>query len=128
MTHGPGKQLIKRWYLNVRLDTDPGFDREKATRAFSGAEELEIEVFQAMFNSSDFSVLKLFEGVRGVDKVKIGGSVGNGRYARWLEKVMMAREGEDVGSFEDEMDEVAAASTLHGVVFDNGWHVWRGNR
>lgn len=46
-----------------------------------------------MYGSCDFTVLKLFEGVRGVGKVVIQGSLGDGRYARWLEQCMMSPPG-----------------------------------
>ena len=58
------------------------------TESFSGVSELEIEVFQSMYGSSDFSNLKLFEGVRGVGKVDIHGSLGDRKYADWLEATM----------------------------------------
>ncbi|KAK3109416.1 hypothetical protein LTR53_017360, partial [Teratosphaeriaceae sp. CCFEE 6253] len=70
--------LIRRYYIHVRLDVDPRFTALHAQRSFTGIAELEIEVFQAMYGSCDFSVLRLFEGVRGVEKVVIKGSVGDG--------------------------------------------------
>ena len=51
-------------------------------------EELQIDVFQAMYGSCDFSVLRLFEGVRGVGKVGIEGSLGDRKYADWLARTM----------------------------------------
>lgn len=88
--------LIKRFYIHVRLDTDPQFSAEQVSASFSGVEVLEVEVFQSMYASCDFGVLRLFEGVRGVGKAVVEGSVGDGVYARWLEEVMMKEPGAQV--------------------------------
>lgn len=82
---------IRRWQISLRLDTDPRFGYEQAKRAFSGAEYLEIRVWQAQFEACDFGVLKLFTGVRGVGVARVGGSVDE-ELARWLEKKMMEPE------------------------------------
>jgi hypothetical protein len=87
--------LITRYHIHVRLDCDPNFSREKAKEAFSGMEELTIEVFQAQYGSSDYKVLRLFEGVRGVKRVRVYGSItGFPEYVQWLQDSMMAGEGE----------------------------------
>ncbi|KAL1598488.1 hypothetical protein SLS59_006772 [Nothophoma quercina] len=57
---------IKRWQLTLRLDTDPRFTAQQATAAFSGAEFLELKVWQSMFDGCNAAVLKLFTGVRGL--------------------------------------------------------------
>lgn len=57
--------------------------------AFSGAEFLEIRVWQSMFDGSPPSVLKLFLGVRGVELARVCGS-SNKELARWLEERMMS--------------------------------------
>lgn len=76
-----------------------------------------MEVWQAMFGSADVKVLKLFEGVRGVKRAKVHGSV-PGRYSEWLERGMVARIGEVVEQFTEEERE--------GV---RDWNVWtHGNR
>ncbi|ORY19560.1 hypothetical protein BCR34DRAFT_463406, partial [Clohesyomyces aquaticus] len=80
--------LIRRWQISLRLDTDPRFSAQQATLAFSGAEYLEIKVWQAQFEACDWGVLKLFLGVRGVQLARVGGSVDPG-LAEWLESVMM---------------------------------------
>jgi len=82
----------------VRLDTDPRFTASEVSAAFSGAESLEVEVWQAEYGSVDLRVLKLFEGVRGVRRARVCGSVG-GKYARWLEDVMMREVGGMVEGF-----------------------------
>jgi hypothetical protein len=79
---------IRRWQLTIRLDTDPRFTMSQATAAFSGAEYLEIRVWQSMYNGCDSSVLRLFLGIRGVQVAKVGGSA-NKELAKWLEKRMM---------------------------------------
>jgi hypothetical protein len=79
---------IRRWQLTLRLDTDPRFTMAQATAAFSGAEFLELRVWQSMFDGCDSSVLQLFLGIRGVQVAKVTGSV-NEELARWLEKRMM---------------------------------------
>ncbi|KAF2138867.1 uncharacterized protein K452DRAFT_194578, partial [Aplosporella prunicola CBS 121167] len=83
--------LIRNWRLAVRLDTDARFSAKDAARAFSGAESLDIEAWQAQFEAADYSVLRLFEEVRGVRRVRVHGSV-EPRFARWLELVMMSPE------------------------------------
>lgn len=73
----------------MRLDTDPRFSAQQAAAAFSGAEYLEIRVWQSMFDGCDASVLRLFLGVRGVRVARVTGSV-NAELARWLERRMMS--------------------------------------
>ncbi|KAI8932141.1 hypothetical protein NX059_011024 [Plenodomus lindquistii] len=80
---------ISRWQLTMRLDTDPRFTAQQATAAFSGAEYLEIKVWQSMFDGCDASVLRLFLGIRGVRVARVHGSV-NQELARWLENKMMS--------------------------------------
>ncbi|KAF2720418.1 hypothetical protein K431DRAFT_285894 [Polychaeton citri CBS 116435] len=110
--------LIKRFHFHVRLDTDPRFTRAQAEESFSGAEEVVVDVFQAMYGSCGFEVLALLEGVRGVERAVVGGSVGNGKYARWLEGSMMAPVGAEVRGFLE-----------GGGVERAGWDTWaNGNR
>ncbi|KAK4504720.1 hypothetical protein PRZ48_002682 [Zasmidium cellare] len=109
---------IRRFYIHVRLDTDPRFSKLQATESFTGVERLEVEVFQAMYGSCDFEVLRLFEGVRGVGRAVVWGSVGDGRYAEWLAGSMMRGVGEEVEGFEEEF-----------VGGERAWHAWaQGNR
>jgi hypothetical protein len=87
---------ITRWRLTLRLDTDPRFTAAQAARAFSGADYLEIRVWQSMFDGCNAAVLKLFLGVRAVKVVRVLGSVED-ELARWLEKrMMMPRESGDI--------------------------------
>lgn len=79
---------IRRWHISLRLDTDPRITSEQAAKAFSGAEYLEIRVWQAQFGACDFGALKLFKDVRGVKVARVGGSVEE-NLARWLEEEMM---------------------------------------
>jgi len=80
-------RLIKKWHIQVRLDCDPNYNKQQATEAFTGAEELELEIWQAMFGAAGEGVLKLFAGVRAVGKAKVTGSVTPG-VKRWLEYTM----------------------------------------
>ncbi|EME86716.1 uncharacterized protein MYCFIDRAFT_151750 [Pseudocercospora fijiensis CIRAD86] len=118
ITHARVAKLIKRFFLHVRLDTDPRFSKTQATESFSGVEELEIEVFQSSYGTCDFGVLRLFEGIRGVGRARVQGSVGDGGYARWLERSMMSGWKEEVRGFEEEF-----------VGGDRAWDAWtHGNR
>ncbi|KAH6723847.1 hypothetical protein BKA61DRAFT_587242 [Leptodontidium sp. MPI-SDFR-AT-0119] len=102
--HAPNLiSLIQRFHIRVRLDCDPNFSAEKAARSFTGVEELSIEVFQAQFGSSDYEVLKLFEGIRGVKRARIYGSViAFPEYVEWLQDSMMTPQGMDVEVFDKE--------------------------
>lgn len=94
--------LIRRFFLHVRLDTDPRFSKTQASESFSGLEELELEVFQSSYGTCDFSVLHLFEGVRGVGKAVVQGSVGDGNYAKWLENAMMSGMDAEIAEYSEE--------------------------
>lgn len=63
-------------------------------RAFSGVDELEVEVFQASYGNSDFHVLELFAGIRGVRRARVFGSVAR-EFAGWLEGCMESAAGVD---------------------------------
>ncbi|OHE91896.1 lysosomal cystine transporter [Colletotrichum orchidophilum] len=93
---------IRRFHIRVRLDCDLAFDAEAATAAFSGVDELLVEVWQAAFQSADHGALYVFEGVRGVKAVRIYGSItGFEVYVSWLEGVMRwggDLDGKDAGS------------------------------
>lgn len=89
--HAPALARIRRWQLTLRLDTDPRFSAQQARAAFSGAEFLELRVWQSTFHGCSAGVLRLFTGVREVGVCRVVGSVEEG-LARWLEGVMMGRE------------------------------------
>ncbi|EKG16523.1 hypothetical protein MPH_06299 [Macrophomina phaseolina MS6] len=78
---------IRNWRVCIRLDTDPFFTAQDVAAAFSGCDSLEVECWQAQFEACDYSVLRLFEEVRGVGKATVTGSVEPG-FAHWLELVM----------------------------------------
>ena len=93
--------LIRKYHIRVRLDCDPNFSAEKAKEAFSGVEELTIEVFEAQYGSSGYKVLSLFEGVRGVKKARIYGSIATfPEHVEWLQCSIMSPENEESHSFE----------------------------
>jgi len=99
--------MIRRYHIHLRLDCDAGFPASKARDAFTGMEELTVEVSQAQYGSSDYEMLRLFEGVRAVKKARIIGSIKSfPEYATWLENAMMAAEGMKVpGLGEDKVKE-----------------------
>ena len=92
-------KFIRRYYIFVRLDTDPRYSRRQVEESFNGVEELQIDVFQSMYGSCDFSVLRLYEGVRGVGKVTVDGSLGDRKYANWLSRCMELPHGTCVTPF-----------------------------
>lgn len=94
--------MIKKYFFHVRLDIDSRYTRDQATECFTGLEFLEVEVFQPSYGTCDFTVLKLLEGVRGVGKAVVGGSVGDGKYARWLEMSMMSDLGVNMPEYTEE--------------------------
>lgn len=102
----------------MRLDCgSPPWQGDDVTKAFSGAEELTLCVYRAMFiGGVGVDVLRRFEGVRGVRKVKISGCIsGFEGYVRWLEGVMMRDpEGEEEGGWERE------SKDEHGDVDEKG--------
>ncbi|KAF2104919.1 hypothetical protein NA57DRAFT_51711 [Rhizodiscina lignyota] len=76
--------MIRRWHVQVRLDCDPRYSRDQVTQAFSAAEELEVECWQAMYGGADpLAVLGKFAGVRGVRRVTVKGSMG----ADWIKRM-----------------------------------------
>lgn len=92
--------LIRRYRIRVRLDCDPNFSAEQAEKSFTGIDELILVAFQAQFGGSDFSVLRLFEGVRGVKRATVSGSVNAfPEYAKWLQARTMAPVGYDGRAF-----------------------------
>lgn len=96
--------LIKRVRLVIRLDCDARFTRGAATKMLSGLEELVVEVVQAVFLAGGHENLRSLEGVRGVRRVVIGGSVmGFEGYVCWLRR-RMESEGDDGVGVVDGMD------------------------
>ncbi|KAK4546374.1 hypothetical protein LTR36_002051 [Oleoguttula mirabilis] len=95
-------KMIRRFYIHIRLDTDVRFSKLQVEESFTDVAELEVEVFQAMYGSCDFSTLALFEGVRGVGKAVVQGSVGDGKYAEWLSRCMMSPTGSEIEAYSEE--------------------------
>ncbi|KAJ4400977.1 hypothetical protein N0V82_010891, partial [Gnomoniopsis sp. IMI 355080] len=113
----PGVRLIRRWYLKARLDCGPFWTAERVAEAFTGVDELTVEVWQSMYGEGGGKVLRLFRGVRGVKRVKIWGSTtGLERYVRWLEGVMGSPEGTEVEPFDAEWPSYAGGETEKRVV------------
>jgi len=66
---------------------------------------LTIEAFQAQFGSSDYKVLKLFEGIRGVKRARVYGSVTTfPKYVEWLEAAMVVPRDGVVEEFDMERE------------------------
>jgi hypothetical protein len=85
----------------VRLDCDPRFSTVEIQNAFTGVEELTVEVFQAQFGGSDYSVLKRFESVQGVKNARIYGRIyAFPEYVKWLQGAMMSCIGDMVEPFD----------------------------
>ncbi|KAL6891022.1 hypothetical protein HDV57DRAFT_278437 [Trichoderma longibrachiatum] len=107
--------LIRRFHIQVRLDLPLPFDREKARDAFSGLDELSIDAVQAMFLGVDCTNLAVFELVRGVKRVSIGGSTtGFEGYIAWLVGAMTCPVGTEVAPYEP--------------VCESPWaHLWSGH-
>lgn len=102
----PGVRLIRKWFLKARLDCGPFWDTETVKSAFTGAEELTIEAWQSMFRESGNDVLRIFEGVRGVRRVRIQGSTtGMEGYVKWLEGVMSSPVGSEAVPYIEEVGE-----------------------
>jgi hypothetical protein len=100
---------ITRWHLSLRLDTDPRFMEKQATAAFSGAEYVEIHVWQSMFNGCDEGVLRLFMGVRGVKIARVTGCA-QAALAQWLEERMMRPLEVEVEMEEDKDERMQGAT------------------
>lgn len=89
--------MIKRYHIYVRLDCDPRSTVEAARDAFTGMEELTVEVFKSQFGSSDYTVLRLFEEIREVKRARVFGSItAFPEYICWLENAMMSPKGMSV--------------------------------
>lgn len=92
---------IRRFHLRVRLDCDPLYSSDAVAAAFTGVDELNIELWQAMFRGAGHDTLQVFECVRGVKRVMIWGSTsGIEDYVSWLEGVMRSDIGSTLPSFE----------------------------
>lgn len=101
--------FISKYHIRVRLDCDPNFSTLQARDAFTGVEELTIEVAQAQYGSSDYKVLRKFEGVRGVKRARIYGSVTSfPEYAAWLEQSVVTPGDQRVEEFDKERFDVGA--------------------
>lgn len=85
---------IRRFYITVRLDCDLQFDRERAAVAFSGAEELTVNVSQSVFLGASYQNLRKLEDVREVKRLTIRGSTtGFEGYVEWLTQLMQSPHG-----------------------------------
>ncbi|KAK4242539.1 hypothetical protein C8A03DRAFT_40189 [Achaetomium macrosporum] len=99
-------KLIRKWHLRVRVDSaaPPPWDRGQVAAAFSHAEELTLDLWSGTLSvgmesvgaGGGADVLRLFEGVRGVRRVRIAGMVaGLEGHAKCLTGKMMSMEQEE---------------------------------
>ncbi|KAJ2906610.1 hypothetical protein MKZ38_000865 [Zalerion maritima] len=78
-----------RWHVRVRLDCDPPWTADQLAEAFSGADELYIQLWQTAYKGAGPRVAMLFEKIRGVRVARVDGSTYAFRhYANHLENVM----------------------------------------
>ena len=86
----------------MRLDADPYYTPEAVEKAFSGCEELVVEVFTASFGVAGYAVLvDGFGGVRGIKRARIKGSVGD-EFRSWLQMAMQSPVGTEVEQWNGE--------------------------
>ena len=71
VTSAFGRSLIRRWYIRLNLDCPPAFRKGDVSAAFTGAEELVLDLNYVLFMSKvqEYEVLDLFSGVRAVKRV-----------------------------------------------------------
>lgn len=114
--------LIRRFYLEVRLDCDPFWSADDLQRAFSGIAELHVASWQASFGTAGLDNLFPFVAVRGVGRATVEGSNVPADFARWLERAMeRAKDDDDGGS--------CSAGAVSGLPWLPEWHAWeQGNR
>jgi hypothetical protein len=90
--------LICRYYIEVRLDSDPFWTGYDLKKAFSGIRELHVVSWQASYGTCGMDNLFPFVHVRRVGKAVVEGSNVPPDFARWLEGVMMSQEGDDLAT------------------------------
>ncbi|KXJ85158.1 hypothetical protein Micbo1qcDRAFT_128483 [Microdochium bolleyi] len=90
------RTLLTRFRIRLRLDVDPRFTASEAATHFSGRYEVVVEVLRPSWRSGPLGTgppenLRLFEGVRGVRRARVEGSLGGIKdYAHWLQGLMMS--------------------------------------
>ncbi|MCJ1444983.1 MAG: hypothetical protein MMC23_005487 [Stictis urceolatum] len=87
--------LIRKFYLEVRLDTDHWWNEEDLRKAFSGADDLHILAWQPSFGLCGLGTLERFRKVRRIGKAKVEGCGVPVEFARWLEETMESDESDD---------------------------------
>lgn len=106
---------IRKFHVDVRLDCDLPYEKDAVTQAFSGLDELTININQAMYLGVGHGNLAKFEGIRGVKKVEFTGSTtGFDDYIKWLKAAMMSQPEDKVEDFVQETSGWAGRlSTIH---------------
>ena len=92
---------IRRWWMRIRLDAGCPFTEEAVTAAFTGMDEVVLDIWQTTFwGGAGVGPLERFEGVRGVRKVRVlGSTTGFEGYLRWLAQSMTAPVGREVTKY-----------------------------
>ena len=91
---------IRRFHMIVHLDCEAAPERARVAQAFSGVEELELELAQAMYMRVGCENLTAFDRVRGVGKARIRGcTAGFEDYIAWLEAAMTSDPSADIPEF-----------------------------
>jgi hypothetical protein len=109
-------RLIKRYYIEVRLDIDNPWDGDDCAKAFNGVEELHVVAWQASFGQCNAHNLIPFAKVRGVRHARVEGTSLEPAMVKWLEEVMQS------DADRDEIPTLPSAENMES------WDVWAYNR
>ena len=92
---------IRRWWMRIRLDAGCPFTEAAVTAAFTGMDEVVLDIWQTTFwGGAGVGPLERFEAVRGVRKVRVlGSTTGFEGYLRWLAQSMTAPVGREVTKY-----------------------------
>ena len=92
---------IRRWWMRIRLDAGCLFTEAAVTAAFTGMDEVVLDIWQTTFwGGAGVGPLERFEAVRGVRKVRVlGSTTGFEGYLRWLAQSMTAPVGREVAKY-----------------------------
>lgn len=90
---------IRRFTIEVQLDTDPYYSPEAVKKAFSGLDELIVRVHWSTFGYTDYEAMERFAEVRCVKRARVSGDIDKG-LARSIERCMESDEGVEHGPWE----------------------------
>lgn len=105
---------IRKFHVDVRLDCDLPYEKERVTESFSNIDELTIDINQAQYLGVGHGNLALFEDVRGVRRVTISGSTtGFEDYIKWLVNLMQSEQQTKPEEFIEQPGWAGRLSTIH---------------